>query len=34
LELVNRGYTEEDIEKIWGGNQLKVFKEVERIAVK
>ena len=34
LELVKRGYTEEDIEKIWGGNLLRVFKEVERIAVK
>jgi len=34
LELVNRGYSKDDIEKIWGGNFLRVFKEVERIAAK
>ncbi|HNW50501.1 MAG TPA: dipeptidase [Prolixibacteraceae bacterium] len=28
-ELVKRGYSEEDIDKIWGGNFLRVFKEVE-----
>jgi len=26
--LVARGYTDEDIEKILGGNNLRVFKEV------
>jgi membrane dipeptidase len=29
LELVKRGYTEEDIIKIWGGNFMRVFREVE-----
>lgn len=28
LELVKRGYTEEDIRKIWGGNFMRVFEEV------
>ena len=28
LELVKRGYTEEDIRKIWGGNFMRVFAEV------
>ncbi len=28
LELVKRGYTEEEIIKIWGGNFQRVFKEV------
>jgi membrane dipeptidase len=31
-ELVRRGYTEEQIRKIWGGNFLRVFCEVERVA--
>jgi len=31
-ELVKRGYTEEEIDKIWGGNLLRVWKEVERVA--
>jgi membrane dipeptidase len=30
-ELVKRGYTEEEIKKIWGGNFLRVFREVEEI---
>ena len=30
LELVKRGYTEEEIEKIWGGNFMRVFKEVRK----
>jgi membrane dipeptidase len=34
LELVRRGYTEEQIEKLWGGNLLRVMGEVERIARK
>jgi len=32
IELVRRGYTEEEIEKIWGGNLIRVFKEVQAIA--
>lgn len=31
-ELLNRGYTEKEIRKIWGGNLLRVFHEVERVA--
>ncbi|MFC4313932.1 dipeptidase [Steroidobacter flavus] len=31
-ELVKRGYTEEQIGKIWSGNFLRVFREVERTA--
>jgi membrane dipeptidase len=31
LELVKRGYTEEQIRKIWGGNLIRVFGEVERL---
>jgi len=33
-ELVRRGYTEEQIAKIWGGNFLRVFRQVEAIARK
>lgn len=32
LELLRRGYSETDIRKIWGGNLLRVFREVERQA--
>jgi membrane dipeptidase len=32
LELVRRGYTEEQIAKIWSGNLLRVMQEVERVA--
>jgi microsomal dipeptidase-like Zn-dependent dipeptidase len=32
LELVRRGYTEAQIEKLWGGNLLRVMEEVQRIA--
>jgi membrane dipeptidase len=32
LELVRRGYTESQIEKLWGGNLLRVMDEVQRIA--
>lgn len=28
LELVKRGYTEEEIRKIWGGNFMRVYREV------
>jgi membrane dipeptidase len=34
VELVNRGYTKWDIEKILGGNMMRVFKEVEAKAEK
>jgi membrane dipeptidase len=29
---VHRGYTEEQIEKLWSGNLLRVMHEVQRIA--
>ena len=32
LELVRRGYTEEQIGKIWSGNLLRVWGEVEQVA--
>lgn len=32
LELVKRGYTEEQIEKLWGGNLLRVLDEVQQVA--
>jgi len=32
IELVRRGYCEEDILKIWGGNFLRVWREVEKVA--
>ncbi|MBA4409746.1 MAG: dipeptidase [Bacteroidota bacterium] len=32
LELVRRGYSEKEIRKIWGGNLLRVFREVEKYA--
>lgn len=32
LELVRRGYTDEQIAKIWSGNLLRVMAEVERVA--
>jgi membrane dipeptidase len=31
-ELLARGYSEEDVAKIWSGNLLRVWREVERIA--
>jgi len=34
LLLLERGYTENDIQKIWSGNFLRVWKEVEQIANK
>ena len=33
LELVRRGYTQEQIEKIWSGNVMRVWREVERTPV-
>jgi membrane dipeptidase len=32
LELVRRGYTEEDISKIWSGNVLRILEEAEEVA--
>ena len=32
LELVKRGYSEEDIRKMWGGNLLRVWRDVEKVA--
>ena len=32
VELVRRGYSEEDIMKIWGGNLLRVWRETEKVA--
>jgi len=34
LELVKRGYTEEQIGKLWSGNLLRVMGEVQRIAAR
>ena len=34
IELVRRGYSEEQIEKIWGGNLIRVFRDVQAIAKK
>jgi len=31
LELVKRGYSEEDIRKLWGGNLLRVWRDVQKI---
>ena len=32
LELVRRNYTEEQIAKIWSGNLLRVWSDVEKVA--
>jgi membrane dipeptidase len=32
-ELVSRGYSEEAIGKLWSGNLLRVWRDVERAAV-
>ena len=34
LELVKRGYTEEQIEKLWSGNLLRVLDDVQAVAMK
>ncbi len=34
LELVKRGYTEDEIAKLWGGNLLRVLDEVQDVAKK
>ena len=31
-ELARRGYSEEDLEKILGGNVLRVMRQVEQVA--
>jgi membrane dipeptidase len=33
-ELVRRGYSESDIAKIWGGNLLRVWRDVESVAAR
>lgn len=32
LELVRRGYSQDDIKKLWGGNLLRVWREVEKVS--
>jgi len=32
VELVRRGYSEKDIDKIWGGNLLRVWRDVRKEA--
>jgi len=32
VELVRRGYSSRDLEKFWGGNLLRVLREVENAA--
>ena len=32
IELVRRGYSEEEIEKIWCKNLMRVFREVQSVA--
>jgi membrane dipeptidase len=34
VELVRRGYSEKDIDKIWSGNLLRVWRQVEKRAAK
>jgi membrane dipeptidase len=34
IELLQRGYSDDDIQKIWGGNLMRVMKEVEKTAQK
>lgn len=33
-EMLKRGYTKSDIRKVWGGNFLRVFRQVEKSATK
>ena len=33
-EMLKRGYTEEEIDKVWGGNFFRAFAEVEKVAKK
>jgi len=32
IELLRRGYSREDIGKIWGGNIMRVFRQVEKVS--
>ncbi|MEZ4999268.1 MAG: membrane dipeptidase [Bacteroidales bacterium] len=32
IEMVRRGYTKKDIEKVWGGNIMRVLTEVQNLA--
>jgi microsomal dipeptidase-like Zn-dependent dipeptidase len=34
LELLKRGYTEDEIAQLWGGNLLRVLDEVQDVAQK
>jgi len=34
LELVRRGYTAEQVDKLWSGNTLRVWSEVEKVAAR
>ena len=34
LELVKRGYSEEDILQIWGGNTLRIWRQAEAVAAR
>ena len=31
-ELLRRGYSEQEIAKLWGGNFMRVWREVEQVA--
>jgi membrane dipeptidase len=33
IELIKRGYSEEQIGKIWGGNLIRVFSEIQDASV-
>ena len=33
-ELVRRGYSQEEIRKLWGANALRVWRDVERVSTK
>ena len=32
LELVRRGYSEEEIRRLWGGNTLRIWRAAEEVA--
>jgi membrane dipeptidase len=34
IELLRRGYSGKEIEKIWSGNIMRVLRQVEAVAVK
>jgi membrane dipeptidase len=34
LELVRRGYRERDIARLWSGNLLRVWRDVEKVAAR